>query len=182
MNQKNQIILLAVLLVILAMVWYFYFQSKPIVSAGTNVFSDAYPPMEVENPEPQTGILKEVQKAEYTKTVRNIFVATPPPPPPVKLTPAAIASAEAARHAPPPPPPPAQLPPTMKFFGYGTVPTSAARRAFLSDGDDVYIVGEGETLLGRFRILKIGNDRLDFEDSTTGQGGSAAVEQPGPSA
>jgi hypothetical protein len=180
MNQKNQIVLLAVLLVILAAVWYFYFQSKPIVSAGTSVFSDTYPPMEVDNPEPQTGILKEVQRAEYTRTLRNIFVATP-------LRPViALTHNEPAKSVPamgpvvPPLPPPAQLPPTMKFFGYGTVPSSTSRRAFLSDGDDVYIVGEGETLLGRFRILKIGNDRLDFEDTTTSQRGSAPLEQPGP--
>jgi hypothetical protein len=180
MNQKNQIVLLAVLLVILATVWYFYFRTKPIVSVGASVFSDTYKPMEVENPEPQTDILKEVQKAEYTKTVRNIFTAAPPPP--VQVRPAAAANAQSAITMPPPPPPPAQLPPTMKFFGYGTVPSSASRRAFLSDGDDVYIVGEGETLLGRFRILKIGNDRLDIEDTTTGQRGSAILEQPGPSA
>jgi hypothetical protein len=182
MNQKNQIVLLVVLLVILALVWYFYFQSKPIVSAGTSVFSDTYTPIAVDNPEPQTGLLKEVQKAEYTKTLRNIFVATPPPP-----------IVEVRHNDPaksqlpigpvvPPPLPPAQLPPTMKFFGYGTVPSSTSRRAFLSDGDDVYIVGEGETLLGRFRILKIGNDRLDFEDTTTSQHGSTALEQQGPSA
>ena len=45
---------------------------------------------------------------------------------------------------PPPPPPDPTLPPNMKFFGYGTVPNGTARRAFLTDGDEVYIVAEGD--------------------------------------
>ena len=52
----------------------------------------------------------------------------------------------------------------MKFFGYGTVPNGTPRRAYLSDGDDVYIVSEGDTLLGRYRILRIGNSALEFEE------------------
>ena len=71
----------------------------------------------------------------------------------------------------PPPPPPPSLPANVKFFGYGTVPNGTAKRAFLSDGEQVIIVGEGETLLGKYRILKIGNANLDFEEIATGRRG-----------
>ena len=82
--------------------------------------------------------------------------------------------------SPPPPPPPPTLP--VKFFGYGSVPLGGTRRAFFTDGDEVHIVGEGETLLGRYRILKIGNVNLEFEEISTGQRGSAALEEQGPGA
>ena len=76
-----------------------------------------------------------------------------------------------------PPPPPPSLPPTMKFFGYGTIPNGTARRAFLSDGDDVYIVAEGDTLLGKYRIVRIGNANLDFEEVGSGRRGSATISE-----
>jgi hypothetical protein len=77
----------------------------------------------------------------------------------------------------PPPPPPLTLPPNLKFFGYATVPVDGARRAFFTDGEEVFIVGEGETLLGRFRILKVDNANLEFEEVSTGRRGTAALEE-----
>jgi len=79
----------------------------------------------------------------------------------------------------PPPPPPPTLPGNMKFFGYGTIPNGTAKRAFLSDGDNIYIVGEGDTLLGKFRVTKIGNANLDFEEIASGRHGSTQLtEEP----
>jgi hypothetical protein len=65
----------------------------------------------------------------------------------------------------------------VKFFGYGTIPNGTARRAFLSDGDEIYIVGEGDVLLGRFRIVKINNANLEFEETSTGRRASVAMAQ-----
>jgi hypothetical protein len=67
----------------------------------------------------------------------------------------------------------------MKFFGYGTVPNGTSKRAFLSDGEEPLIVGEGDTLLGRFRILRIGNDRLEFEEISTGRRNSINLDEQG---
>jgi len=69
----------------------------------------------------------------------------------------------------------------MKYYGYGTVPNGSARRAYLTDGDDVYIVAEGDTLLGRFRIVKIGNSTLEFEDISSHVQGQKNMEDVGPS-
>ena len=69
----------------------------------------------------------------------------------------------------------------MKFFGYGTVPNGTARRAFLTDGEEVYIVAEGDTLLGRYRIVKIGNATIEFEEISSGREGKANMEDAGPS-
>jgi hypothetical protein len=65
----------------------------------------------------------------------------------------------------------------MKYFGYGTIPNGTLRRAFLSDGDDVFIVGEGDTLLGRFRIVKINNANLEFEEIATGRRNTITLQE-----
>jgi hypothetical protein len=47
----------------------------------------------------------------------------------------------------------------------------------LSDGDDVFIVGEGDTLLGRFRIVKINNANLEFEEIATGRRNTITLQE-----
>jgi len=64
-----------------------------------------------------------------------------------------------------------------EVFGYGTVPNGTSKRAFLSDGEEVYIVGEGDTLLGRFRIVRIGNASLEFEELGSGRRNSASLDE-----
>ena len=66
----------------------------------------------------------------------------------------------------------------MVFFGYGMLPAGGARQAFLKEqsGDEVHIVSEGDVVLNHIRILHIGNERIDFEDTVTGQKGSKNLE------
>ncbi|MGB6547110.1 MAG: hypothetical protein WBE97_15960, partial [Candidatus Acidiferrales bacterium] len=91
-----------------------------------------------------------------------------PPPPPPKLTPAQVkAQQQALANQPPPPPPPLSVPAT--FFGYVTDARTGHKQAFFTDGDDVFIAGEGELLLGRFRVLKIGNDTAEVEEVSSGR-------------
>ncbi len=78
---------------------------------------------------------------------------------------------------PPAAPTQAFLPQNLKYFGYGTVPKGTARRAFFTDGDDVYIVTEGDTLLGRYRILKVGNANLEFQEISSGLHGTTPLEE-----
>jgi len=75
------------------------------------------------------------------------------------------------------------LPANVKFYGFGTVPNGTSRRAFLTDGEEVYVVAEGEIFLKRFRILRIGNANLEFEELSSGRTGTAPLveEQGGPS-
>lgn len=71
----------------------------------------------------------------------------------------------------------------MKYYGYGTIPNGTAKRAFLTDGEDVFIVGEGDTLLGRFRIIRIANTSLEFEEISSQRRNSAPLdEQAAPAA
>jgi hypothetical protein len=68
----------------------------------------------------------------------------------------------------------------MKFFGYGTVPNNSSRRAFFSSGEDIYVVTEGEILLNQYRILKINNTTLEFDQvsSACTRATAPLVEQP----
>jgi len=173
MKQRNQIALLAALLILAAVVWRSR-SADPQVVTSPGELAKNYPALGVDNPQLHWWELNAARKAEYKSSGKNIFSATPPPLPKPRESdkPKDLGPVQ------PPPPPPPTLP--VKFFGYGTVPAGAPRRAFLSDGEQVYIVTEGETLLGRFRIVRIGNANLEFEEISTGQRGTAVLEEQGP--
>jgi len=181
-KQRKQIILLAALVVIAVLVWYVYFgrtQGTPETAASR---AESYTPI---NAQDFSIIFKQrgdAQKTVYKPSGRNPFVATPIPPP---VAPSAPKPKPQPAPAPgsvvPPPPPPPQLP--WKFFGYGNLPTSGAREAFLLDNEDVHIVSEGEVVLNHIRIVHIGNERIEYEDTNTGARNSNPLEAvPGPSA
>jgi hypothetical protein len=59
----------------------------------------------------------------------------------------------------PPPPPPIPL----KFIGLVDAPTQAGRVAILSDGRGNVVHGkEGDTIEGRYRLLKVGTDSIEL--------------------
>jgi hypothetical protein len=172
MKEKNQIIALIGLLVVGAMVWFWNSHQNP-TAAGAGSIAASYTPMTVENPAIQSWKIGKVQKTEYKSSGRNPFSAVAPLPPAPKVP------GPGDKGFVPTPPPPPELP--AKFYGYGTVPNGTARRAFLTDGDEVYIVAEGDTFLSRYRILKIGNATIEFEEISSGRQGKANLEEAGPS-
>jgi hypothetical protein len=180
MKQKKELVSLAVLLVVLAYVGWYLLRSSEQVSQGPSALNYNYAPLGVESPAPHEWKIADARKTEYTKTLRNIFSPNAPPPvdPDAKKGPSAVAPRPYGPEKPAPPVPP-NLPVT--YFGYGTIPNGTARRAFLTNHEDIYIVGEGDTLLGRFRILKINNASIDFEEISTGLRNSSplVIEEAG---
>jgi hypothetical protein len=173
MKEKNQIIALVGLVLVGALVWFWNSRQNP-AAAGASTIAASYTPMTVENPAIQSWKIAKVQKTEYKSTGRNPFSAVAPLPAVKVLQPGDPHYVAPA----PVPPPPLELP--AKFYGYGTVPDGTARRAFLTDGEEVYIVAEGDTFLGRFRILKIGNAIIEFEEISSGRQGKSNLEEAGP--
>jgi hypothetical protein len=179
MNKKTSIQggTLAVLVLIAGIVLY-----RDTDSAGASdrqVRSGlAYKPMSVENPQIHWDRLTGPQETEYKTTGRDIFnwqLPAPPPPPPIHIPQPGDEDFKAPV-APPPPPP--RLP--LKFFGFGTDSKGSARRAFLTNGDEVFIVAEGETVLGHFRVLRITTANLEFEEIGSGRRAFKPLEEPGP--
>jgi hypothetical protein len=167
MKQKRQIVLLCSLLAVAAAV--FFFDQKGPAFPGVRPSSQPPPQFAIENPTLRRDKLRASEETQYKSSGRDIFsevVAAPRPAPPKRQ--------DSGPQQPPPTPPPPPLTLPVKFYGYGTVPT---KRAFLTDGDQIFIVGEGDTLLGRFRILRISNANLDFEEISSGTRGTAPLEQ-----
>ena len=173
MKQRTKLAMLFTLMLVAAGVFYFDAKGIPFSGKTSTFTAKNYAPLPVENPELRRWKIDASRRTAYQSSGRDLFSASlPPAPVQRKPEPAPIAVIQ-----PTPEPPPPALPANMKFFGYGTVPNGASKRAFLSDGEEVYIVGEGDTLLGRFRIVRIGNASLEFEELTSGRRNSASLDE-----
>jgi len=51
----------------------------------------------------------------------------------------------------------------LKFFGFANRP-GERKRIFLSQGEDVFIAGEGETVNRRYKVMHIGVNSVDIQD------------------
>ncbi|OLD61212.1 MAG: hypothetical protein AUI53_06625 [Acidobacteria bacterium 13_1_40CM_2_60_7] len=175
-KQTKEGLTLILLALMAAAVWYYY-GGKPGGSAGIAIAApQKYLPIPVENSRIRWDKLERIRRTDYKTNGRNPFNVLPPPPP-VETKKPIPDPAPPPEPQPPPPPPPLTLPPNMKFFGYGTAPSGHGRLAFFTDGEDVFIVGEGDMLQGRLRVLRIGNASVDFEEVSSGRRGSAPLEQ-----
>jgi hypothetical protein len=178
MSRQNQILALVFLVMVLGVTAYFfvyrvYFPSSD--SVRVNAGTEAFVPVNVDNPALRLDVLQHFLKLEYKGLRRNIFTASlPPPPKPVSTTP--------VNTAPLLPSGPAPLTVDAKYFGFVSDSTGNHRRAFFSSGnnEDVFIAGEGDTLLGRFRVVRITNTTADVEEVSSGRRATLTLEQPGP--
>jgi hypothetical protein len=178
MKQKQQIIVLVVLVVVAVLIWSFQWR-KPASSTETASFIQGYPLLAVENPQIRWAELDRAQKTEYKSNGRNPFSIIAAPTPQEVQAKADAAKPKDPPPPPPPPPPPttAFMPPNLKYFGYGTVGNGTPRLAFFYDGEETYVVTEGDTLLGRYRILKVGNTNLQFQEISTGLPGTTQLDE-----
>ena len=180
MKQKQQIIVLVVLVAVAVLVWSFEWRRQAPSFYTANLIQD-YKVLAVENPQIHWDTLKRAQETEYKSNGRNPFsIIAPPTQAEIKQKADEAAKLQAQQPAlpiEPPKPTRATLPPNLKYFGYGTVPNGTPRRAFITDGDDVYIVSEGDTLLGRYRIVKVGNTSLEFQEISSGLPGTTPLDE-----
>jgi hypothetical protein len=178
MKQKKQLAVLALLSLLLLGVGYFYFDGdKPVVTADAGAAAQNPQLLSVENPGLHKDGVEKARRTEYKSGGRNIFSRELPSPPVPR--PHVPSTDPKLPTVPPAPVIPTVSPLPAKFFGYGTIPNGTARVAFFRDGEDVYVVKEGERLMNRFRILKIGNSSLEYEEVSTGLRGTAILEEQG---
>jgi len=165
MKRHLQIRLLIGVLVLLPIVAYKELGSPAAKSASIAISEDAAL-LHVEDPELRLDLLEHLKKFEYDAH-RNIFSSSALLPARPVATPQSPVVAQPAPPALPPGPPPLVV--TAQFFGYVTDAQSGVRRAFFKQDEDGYVLGVGELLVGRFRLVQIGDSTAELEETATGR-------------
>jgi hypothetical protein len=174
-RQQKEFIALAALVVAAASVWYLHLGNSAATSGGAS--AGTYSQINAQDYKVIIKGLAKAQGTEYKSAGRNIFVMGAMPVDPVKQAAVKPPFRIYNQPQPPAPPPPPELP--WVFFGYGMLPAGGARQAFLKENQDdavVHIVSEGDVVLNHLRILRIGNDKIEFEDTETGLKNSKPLE------
>jgi hypothetical protein len=174
MKRRNQIASALLISVLLLLVYVIYSNSRPVAVVVAPGTVQSFVPLAVENPALRVDLLQELKKFQYQGPRRNIFTTAPlPPPVPVQqASPVPVISGPASI----PGPPPLVVPAT--FFGRVTDKRSGASRAFFSSGDDVFVLGLGETLMNRFRLVQIGDNTAEMEEIASGRRTTLTMERP----
>jgi hypothetical protein len=105
-------------------------------------------------------LLSQSEEIKYAGNGRNIFVPGSVPIEPVRKNGTTDKDVAAIRTPPPIPQPP---PITLKFFGFANRP-GEIKKAFLSQGEDVFIAIEGDIVDRRYRVIRISPTAVDVED------------------
>jgi hypothetical protein len=51
----------------------------------------------------------------------------------------------------------------LKFFGFASKP-GEAKKIFLSEGEDVWVAGEGEIVNRRYKVIRIAPTSVEMQD------------------
>ncbi len=105
-------------------------------------------------------LLSQSEEIKYGGNGRNIFVAGSVA---VIEKPRRNGTDKPQQAAYVPPAIPQPPPITLKFFGFANRP-GETRKVFLSQGEDVFIAGEGDIVDRRYRVLKISPISVEVED------------------
>jgi hypothetical protein len=178
MTRQTQFIILGVLLAVLAVSSIYLYRTNYSAQGDTPqpVSQDArFTPLNVDNPALRLDILKRFLALEYKGVHRSIFSATLPPPP----APPPSKQVNVAPAIPSGPPP---LTVDAKYFGYVSDYGGSHRRAFFAttNNEDVIIAGEGDTFMGRFRVVRLTNTTADVEEVSSGRRTTLTLEEPSP--
>jgi hypothetical protein len=107
-------------------------------------------------------LLAASEQTRYEGNGRNIFVSqadTVVIPTPLKK--ANTDDPQVNSYRLPTPPPPTPIP--LKFFGFASKP-GEQRKIFLSEGEDVWVAGEGEIVDRRYKVIRIAPTSVEIQD------------------
>jgi hypothetical protein len=65
----------------------------------------------------------------------------------------------------------------LKFYGFVDDAHTGARRAFFTNGEDIFIAGIGDTLENRLRVTRIGNDTVELMEISSSRRTTLPIEQ-----
>ena len=122
------------------------------------------------DPSLRLDLLAKLKRVTLSGGDRSLFDFAQPPAPPVvapkihptmPIKPVETASTEAAKPVDPPPAPKPPIP--LKFYGF-IAGGGPARRGFFLNGEEIFVVAEGEMVQKRYRIVRIGLNSAVVED------------------
>ena len=115
-----------------------------------------------QDPRLRTDILEASRKIQY-EPGRDIFHMKAPPPPKIETT---VRTTPTPSPTPTPIPPPPPIP--LKYYGFASKP-GEPRKVFLADpsGERVFVVGQGEIVDRRYRLIQIQPSSVTMEDVLT---------------
>jgi len=77
----------------------------------------------------------------------------------------------------PPPPPPRPPAPPVRFYGFAEPSRGGGKRVFLTDGDEIYVVAEGDVIQRRYRLVRVGKDNVEVEEVSGARRWTVPLEQ-----
>jgi hypothetical protein len=142
-------------------------------------------PMKID-PTIRWDLLARLQKVQIEGGDRSLFEFSQPPPakPDPVIKPAArLITVEpppkpeppAPKVEPPKPPPP---PIPLKFYGYAANPSGGPRRAFFLLTDEIFMATEGELVQNRYKVVRIGVNWVEVEDTQHKHQQRLVLEEP----
>lgn len=168
-QDKKKVIIMAALLVIAIPSLLYTFRSmqgpapatvnEPQASQPVAAGKKGIPKLRDNSLDPtlHTDVLVASQKIEYAGGTRNIFRMQEVAPPPQPIAPVRPAYQTPMASEPPKP----QIP--LKFYGFTNRP-GEPKRAFLQEGDNIFVAVEGDIIERRYKIVKITNTFVLVQD------------------
>lgn len=117
----------------------------------------------VENLDPtlRLDLLASSEQTLYEGSGRNIFVSQAEVAIPQPIAPGQIEAEKAAEYHTPQPLPPPPIP--LKFYGFASQP-GEAKKVFLSQGEELWVAGEGEIVNRRYKVIRITPTSVEMQD------------------
>jgi hypothetical protein len=118
--------------------------------------------------------LAKSQNVKLEATTRSLFEISATPPEAIKdkevakiivPKPFVVYGPKPPPPEPPPPPTPKAPPIPLKFYGFVNPARPDVKRAFFLESDEIVIAGEGDMIKKRYKILRIGVNSAEVEDT-----------------
>jgi len=171
MSKRVQLYVLGGLVLVLVWVGFSFLRQSPQVFAVL-ANQSAFKPMDVQDPTLRLYNIEALQQGQYGGSGRNIFSYGAAPRveqgPKVPDNPTPVVPKD-------PGPPPLTVP--FKFYGMVTNPANGRRRAFFTNGEDIWIAEEGQMIDRRFRLLRIGNTTAEVEEVASTRRATLPLEE-----
>lgn len=119
------------------------------------------PKTESLDPTLRLDLLASSEQTLYEGNGRNIFVSQAEVTIPAPMAPGVLETQKAVGYQTPIPAPPPPIP--LKFYGFASQP-GEAKKVFLSQGEELWVAGEGEIVNRRYKIVRITPTYVEMQD------------------